>query len=333
MTTANETPGSPRTVPDPTGEGAAHARAHSRIRRIGYRLIPGDGFSYLLHMRPREWPIVAAHSLFGFLIAIPMDPAVAGRWPAAALGVAVFVVLLNGGTLAINSAFDRDSGDIGYLDAPPPPPRHLFAFGALLMLAGLVVSVAWLPPAFALVYGACLVMSVLYSVPPFRWKAVAGLDLAINAAGFGVLTALAGWTLSGVPTPGWALAIIVAFGPLFAALYPLTQMYQFEEDRRRGDRTLALVLGMRRSLLFAIVMTLLAFGLVGIGLYTGPAPSLAALALVPLFGWLALLLRWLSRHSTMSPAEHKRGMYLALQAWALTNVTILAAVLLPTVLR
>jgi lycopene elongase/hydratase (dihydrobisanhydrobacterioruberin-forming) len=309
---------------------AGDPRARSWYRRLGYRLLPGDGFSYILHLRPREWPIVAAHALFGYLIAVPAAPGVLERWSDALFGVAVFVVLLNGGTLAINSAFDRDTGDIGYLDAPPPPPRHLFAFGIILMGLGQLAALALLPRAFAAVYAACFAMSILYSVPPFRWKAVAGLDLVINALGFGTLTALAGWTLSGIAPPPWAVTVLVAFCPLFAALYPLTQLYQLDEDRRRGDRTLALVLGMQAALRFSIGMVIVAFALLIAGLWAAPAGYLWPLALVPLVAWLALLLRWLARHPTMSPFEHKRGMYRALQAWALTNAAVLAAVLLPS---
>jgi 4-hydroxybenzoate polyprenyltransferase len=311
----------PASAPDP--------RSINRSRRIGYRLLPGDGFSYLLHMRPREWPIVAAHTFFGFLLAIPAEPDIWSRWPDAVLGVVLFVVFLNGGTLAINSAYDRDEGDVGYLDAPPSPPRHLFVFGMGLMLLGQLGAVVLLPLGFAFVYAVCLVMSVLYSVPPFRWKAVAGLDLVINALGFGFLTALAGWTLSAVPPPLWAILVLVAFAPLFAALYPLTQLYQLDEDRRRGDRTLALAIGMRASLFFAIGMTVIAFGILLAGLGFGPAGGAALIVIVPLLLWLALLLRWLARYPTMSPGQHKRGMYRALQAWALTNGAVLAAVLLP----
>ncbi|MEX2571354.1 MAG: UbiA family prenyltransferase [Gemmatimonadota bacterium] len=297
-------------------------------RRIGYRLLPGDGYSYVLHLRPREWPIVAAHTLFGFLLAIPESPDVIGRWPEALGGVLLFVVFLNGGTLAINSAFDRDEGDVGYLDAPPPPPRHLFAFGTVLMASGLLLAALLLPAPFAIVYAACVAMSLLYSVPPFRWKAVAGLDLVINAAGFGTLTALAGWTLADLPLSTWALTILLAFGPLFAALYPLTQLYQLDEDRARGDRTLALALGMRTSLIFSLMMAALAFVLLIAGLRAGPSGDLWPLILVPAALWFALLFRWLARYAVMSPSDHKRGMYHALQAWALTNAAVLAAVLL-----
>ncbi len=314
--------------PEPRGQTF---RDRGWTRRLGYRILPGDAYSYILHLRPREWPIVAAHAVFGFLLAIPEGADLAERAPMLALGIALFVICLNGGTLAINSAFDRDEGDVGYLDAPPPPPPHLFAFGMALMIGGLVPAL-WLPRGFLLVYAACLLMSILYSVPPFRWKAVAGLDLIINALGFGVFTALAGWTLSGVAVSTWSLLTLAAFGPLFAALYPLTQLYQFEEDRRRGDRTLALVLGMERSLRFAAAMVVLAFVILTLGLVLGPGADLWFLLLLPLAAWLGLLLRWMARHRTMTDAEHKRGMYNALQAWALTNVAVVAAVLLPLIL-
>src|SRR2546430_2867318 len=42
--------------------------------------------------------------------------------------LAIWVICLNGGTLAINSVFDKDEGDIGYLVAPPPIPTYLLAF-------------------------------------------------------------------------------------------------------------------------------------------------------------------------------------------------------------
>ena len=166
--------------------------------------------------------------------------------------------LLNGGTLAINSAFDKDEGDIGYLREPPPVPAHLFAFGMALLVLGGVLSLQ-LPAGFTAAYGACFLLSVLYSVPPFRFKAVAGVDWLINMIGFGTLTPYAGWALTGRPLDRPAVLVFAAFAPLFAALYPLTQLYQFEEDRRRGDRTLALMLGERASLSLAVVAAVLAF--------------------------------------------------------------------------
>ena len=115
----------------------ANARALTSWRRWGYRLLPGDLFSYVLHLRPAEWPIMAAHTALGYVLAVGLKGAGSGERLLPALGaLALWVIFLNGGTLALNSVFDKDEGDIGYLRAPPPPPRHLLAFSAALLAGG-----------------------------------------------------------------------------------------------------------------------------------------------------------------------------------------------------
>ena len=213
---------------------------------------------------------MAAHTLLGYLLAVGFSGA-ANRflWGDALLGLVLWVVCLNGGTLAINSAFDKDEGDIGYLKRPPPPPRHLLAVSVMLLVLGQALAFL-LPLEFVWAYAACFLLSILYSVPPFRLKAVAGADWLINMWGFGTLTPYAGWASTGIPLSTHGLVVLLAFCPLFAALYPLTQLYQFEEDQRRGDRTLALRLGMKRSLDLAIGMTLVAFAMIaGAGIIAG----------------------------------------------------------------
>jgi lycopene elongase/hydratase (dihydrobisanhydrobacterioruberin-forming) len=121
----------------------------------------------------------------------------------------------------------------------------------VLLAAGQALALV-LPSGFAWAYAVCLAMSLAYSVPPLRLKAVAGFDWLINMVGFGTLTAYAGFAVTGRSLDLAHGLVLFAFCPLFASLYPLTQLYQFEEDRQRGDRTLALILGVRRSLLVAI---------------------------------------------------------------------------------
>ena len=308
-------------------------RTRSAARRAGYALLPGDAFSYVLHLRPREWPIMAAHTTLGVVLAVVLGAGAmgwSGAWESGALArgavaVIIWVVLLNGGTLAINSAFDRDDGDIGYLDAPPPPPAHLALFALALMLAGQVAALA-LPALFAWLYAVCLVMSVAYSMPPVRLKAVAGADWVINILGFGMLTPLAGWAATGRPPTAAALWIFGGFGALFAALYPLTQLYQLDEDRARGDRTLAIAIGVGPSLGVALVAAVVAFACFAVGLRSAAAPAWRMLLLVPaLAAWIGVLAPWMARHASMSSAAHKRGMYAALAAWALTDAAIVAA--------
>lgn len=299
----------------------------SPFRRGGYRLL-GQGFDYLLHTRPAEWPIMAAHTALGYILAVGWAGVGSGRaLGPALLGLALWVLCLNGGTLAINSAFDRDEGDIGYLRRPPPVPPHLFAFGLGLMVLGGAASLL-LPAGYVVAYAACFVLSVLYSVPPFRLKAVAGADWLINMIGFGACTPYAAWAATGTALDAPALLVFAAFAPLFAALYPLTQLYQFEEDRRRGDRTLALMLGEHRSLLLAIGAALVAFAmfllagrLAGWGAVPGGWWRFGLLG-IALASWLAVLLHWAASWRTMTPAQHQRGMYAALGAWAVTDLAV-----------
>jgi 4-hydroxybenzoate polyprenyltransferase len=297
----------------------------SRARQAGYRLL-GSRLDYLLHTRPVEWPIVSAHAIVGYLLAVGLPNSVQGRLARPALlGIALWVVCLNGGTLALNSAFDRDEGDIAYLRRPPSPPRYLAAFGLSLMFLGLVG--AWfLPPGYRAAYAVCMVLSVLYSVPPFRLKSVPGADWLINMVGYGTLTPFAGWAATGLPVGPVGRLVLLGFCPLFAALYPLTQIYQFEEDARRGDRTLARALGRRRSLVVAAGAAVIGFTLfVWAGLRSEwPRPDTwrwlpLGLALI---GWGLVLVPWLRNEPRMTHHEDQRGMYRALLAWAVTDLAI-----------
>ena len=302
------------------------ARTRNAWRRWGYRLVPGDGFSYLLHLRPAEWPIMVAHTALGFVLAAGIVPLLQGeRLGTLVWALVLWVVFLNGGTLAVNSVYDKDEGDIGYLRSPPAPPAHLLGFSLALLAAGQALSFL-LPGAFRLVYFVCAMMSLAYSVPPLRFKAVAGVDWVINMWGFGTFTPFAGWAATGRPLDLVHGLVLFGFCPLFAGFYPLTQIYQFDEDRRRGDRTLALILGMRRSLIVSIAATLLAFACFAAAAYLRFASPWGWLAIaVALFGWLCVLVPWYRHHESWTAERHQRGFYAALVAWAITDVAVLFA--------
>lgn len=292
-------------------------------RRIGRRVL-GPLFPFLLHLRPAEWPIMAAHTAVGWLLASGWALPNQRVW----LGFAAWVVCLNGGTLALNSAFDRDDGDIAYLRAPPSPPRGLAVVAVLLMALGLLLTWSY-GSVWRGLYLACMALSVAYSVPPMRLKAVAGVDWLINMVGFGALTAWAGWALSGRPLDLPHGLVIWAFCPMFAALYPLTQLYQVDHDRSRGDHTLAVRLGVRTSLRLAVACVTVGFGMLTVAALQmewarGGALRWSALA-VALVAWLVVLLPWHRDGREWASWEHQHAMYHALVAWALTDAAVLIA--------
>jgi len=291
-------------------------------RKIGYNLLPGRSFDYLLHLRPMEWPVVSAHMLTGFLVATGLSP---GSWDlgSLALSLIAWVLLLNGGTLALNRHFDRDVGDIGYLQSPPAPPRYLGVFGATLMMAGAVPAYL-VSREFLLVYGICVFMSFLYSCPPLRLKAVGGMDLIINALGFGSLTFLAGSLAysSVLGTP--ILFFAGGFFLLFAGFYPLTQLYQYDEDLQRGDRTLVVAIGKKRGMEIAIAGVVLAFALFFIGANWRSLNALSLVLVLPLIAWGYVVIPWRVSIERASQESNKRGMYKALWVWALTDLSVIA---------
>src|SRR5213083_3776489 len=115
-------------------------------------------------MRPAEWPIMAGHTLVGYVLAVGFSGVVRGAWWWQTLGgLAIWVIFLNGGTLAINSVFDKDEGDIGYLNSPPVLPRYLLHFSLVLLIGGQALSFL-LPLGFRIAYAICFALSILYSV-------------------------------------------------------------------------------------------------------------------------------------------------------------------------
>ena len=313
--------------------------------------------------RPDQWTILTFQFMVPVMLVAPgargggcwLNPASAAVLAAAWL---VWVVFLNGATLAFNSAYDRDTGPVAYLPDPPEPPPWLALAATLVMLAGIGLSFVVVGSAFALLVGGCVVLSVLYSHPLTRLKAKPGLDLLVNMLGYGAGTTLAGllagqaanfgatgdacaaggwrhvpWpglqgslvqqletSLSG--GPGW---IVLGFGLLFGSFYPMTQLYQMEEDRKRGDRTLCTGLGGLRALKLAILLGALAAAAFTMGLSLRGCSWSLIIPAVALAAWLGHLLLWHRQQSRLSTAQLEKKMYRGLTLWAMVDGALVLA--------
>ena len=281
-------------------------------------------------MRPRSWPIVFAHFIGGSVIAIaqanPQSPWMYLRMLA---GAGIWVICLNGGTLALNTAYDHDEegADIGYLNNPPPRPPDLAHFATNIMMLGLAAAFA-LPWGFFWIYATCLVLSMLYSIPPVRLKALPGPDLLVNMIGYGAFCFAAGAMApaTGLHKHGLFGAIIwlsFAFAFLFGAFYPMTQIYQIPQDEAKGDRTLVVRFGARRSLAFSIA-AIIASGfcqIMAAWMVHMSRWGIAALACSS-GAWMVFIIDWL-RRSEGYPSQ--KGMYRALKLWAISDLIVISA--------
>lgn len=190
-------------------------------------------------------------------------------------------LFLYGGTTAFNSYFDRDEGPVGGLLVPPPVDVGLLRFSLVVQALGLLLAL-FVGASFTVAWLALFVIATAYSHPKIRLKANPGQALLAVGVGQGCIGFAAGWlvaepALASLLTPA-ALLGMLSTGFTVTGLYLVTQAYQTHEDRRRGDRTLPVLLGPRRALLVAVALL-----------------ALGGLLLVPVvfgrFGgvWLALL--------------------------------------------
>ncbi len=210
----------------------------------------------LIHLR-LHYQLVFLSPLFlwGFLLggAVPSLRAL--------LGFLTFHVCLYGGITAYNSYYDRDVGPVGGLKVPPRVTESLLGFSLLVQVVGLAMT-AWVGRFFALLYAIVMVLSVAYSHPRFRWKARPVLSLFVVALGQGAVGFAGGWLCGSMPPrplypPLDGLLGMAGAALITAGFYPLTQLYQIEEDRARGDRTFTVAFGARASFAFSLTLLLL----------------------------------------------------------------------------
>ncbi len=167
-----------------------------------------------------------------------------------------------------NSYFDKDEKSIGGLKNPPPVNTGLYylslAFDALAILLGFwMINLPFAVMLF--VYG---LVSKAYSHPAIRLKKYAITGWVIAGIFQGLFTFLMcymginqygfeSFSKPAVLIPGMLTTLMLW------ANYPMTQVYQHEEDSKRGDITFSIRLGIRGTFYFAAsFFTLAIFGFI-----------------------------------------------------------------------
>jgi 1,4-dihydroxy-2-naphthoate octaprenyltransferase len=221
-----------------------------------------------------------------FLAALATSPSVDGSKALAAF--IILHLLLYPASNGFNSYYDRDRGPIGGIEHPPLVDRSLLHCALALDAFALITGWLLVGAIFALglfLYG---LASKLYSWEGTRIKARPIVGWLMTGLGQGGLTYLL--VVVAVNPRGLAaidarvLENTLAVSLLLLGIFPLTQVYQHEEDAERGDLTISRLLGIRGT--FALSGLCLGVGLLGLGIAihteTGPAWSGAfALAQVP----------------------------------------------------
>lgn len=161
-----------------------------------------------------------------------------------------------------NSYYDKDEESIGGLENPPPVSKELLytslLFDGFVICLGLIIS--WQFAVMLFIYG---LVSKAYSHPAIRLKkygVIAWLTAGIFQGGFTFLMVIIGLredNFSVFTRPNYLLPATVAT-LMILGFYPLTQIYQHEEDAKHGDNTISRQVGIKGTFILSLILFLIA---------------------------------------------------------------------------
>ena len=166
-------------------------------------------------------------------------------------------LLLYPASNGFNSYFDKDEESIAVLTHPPKVTRQLYWVSLLLDVAAIVLALLYINKEFAILIFIYGLVSKAYSHPSIRLKKYpvsSWLIVVIFQGFFSFLMCYQG--INAFPLESLFREKVLMAGALSTLLlcgsYPLTQVYQHGEDKRHGDITLSMRLGIRGTFYFAI---------------------------------------------------------------------------------
>jgi 1,4-dihydroxy-2-naphthoate octaprenyltransferase len=180
------------------------------------------------------------------------------QWDKAILVCVILHLLVYPASNAYNSYMDQDEGPIGGLKHPPKATRQVFYLALLLDCMAVLLSL-WVSVMFALGIGLYILASRAYSYKGIRLKKMPYAGYLTVVFFQGAFTYYISYTAMTETPVHYIDALISSL--LIAGVYPLTQVYQHDEDARNGDRTISMVLGYRGTFILTAVMFTLAAGL------------------------------------------------------------------------
>jgi 4-hydroxybenzoate polyprenyltransferase len=228
--------------------------------------------------------------------AVPITPWVGLKIVLGTLMAAV----LNAASNTLNQVTDLEADQVNKPSRPIPSgrvmPEEALRLSGLLYLAALLLATP-VGPQCTFLAGTAAVMTLLYSAPPFRMKAVPYLANVVIAVPRGLLLKVAGWSCVrdfGRIEP-WYIGMI--FGLFLLGATTTKDFADIRGDRAAGFRTIPVILGTRRAAWLTAPFLVLPFLLIPYGLWQGflsgsPRVLLTLTALLSVWGayvaWLML---------------------------------------------
>ena len=186
------------------------------------------------------------------------------NWYDAILVFIILHLLVYPASNGYNSYMDRDTSPIGGLEKPMQPTKQLFIATVCMDVIAVALSffITWL---FALGIFLYIIASRSYSHRKIRLKKFPVIGYLTVIAFQGAVTFFLVYHGAGSNHPTHVPVISsIAASLLIGGFYPLTQIYQHEEDIRDGVKTISYKLGYTGTFIFTGIVYALAFCMLGL---------------------------------------------------------------------
>jgi 4-hydroxybenzoate polyprenyltransferase len=130
--------------------------------------------------------------------------------------------------------------------------REAVLAAAVLAILAFLGS-ARLGPTTVVLFALSFTLGLAYSIPPVALKRRFPFDLLSNAAGYGILAFVTGWSLAREPRAD-AVVTAIPFAFCVGAVFILTALADREGDARSGFRTTGVVLSLKQGVTLALVL-------------------------------------------------------------------------------
>jgi hypothetical protein len=154
-----------------------------------------------------------------------------------------------------NSYYDKDEQSIGGLKNPPPVNRGLYYLSLLFDLIAIVLGVLLINLTFGIMLFVYGLVSKAYSHPLIRLKKYPIGGWLVAGVFQGIFTFIISYIgINDYQIENVLKASVLVPGALSTVMlwanYPMTQVYQHDEDGKRGDETFSRLLGIRGTFYF-----------------------------------------------------------------------------------
>jgi len=252
-------------------------------------------------------------------------------WKDAILIFIILHLLVYPSSNGYNSYMDRDTGSIGGLKSPLRPTKQLFYVSVVMDIIAVALSfyITWIFATGILLY---ILASRAYSYRGIRLKKYPIIGYLTVVIFQGCVTFFLVYHGSeSNHTMNIPVIAMIGAGLLIGGFYPLTQIYQHQDDLKDGVKTISYKLGYSGTFIFASIIYVLAFSALGIFFFLNDKKNsflILQIFMLPVLVYFFIWFRkvWINEKE----ANFKNTMQMNLLASLCTNLGFITILILHT---